>query len=95
MKPGFQDNRNKPDYKDLDNQNLYNMEYIKKIIGMNGTLRSNSFSLYWYCYILILLLYMIEANIELSVVPSRIIPALFILLKYLFFWHDEILPLSS
>lgn len=95
MKPGFQDNRNKPDYKDLDNKNLYNMEYIKKIIGMNGTLRSNPFALYWYYYILILLLYMIEADIELSVVPSRIITALFILLKYLFFWHDEILPLSS
>lgn len=46
MKPYFQDNRNKPDYKDLDNKNLYNMEYIKKIIGMNGTLRSNSFALY-------------------------------------------------
>lgn len=94
MKSGFQDDRNKPNYKDLDNKNLYNMEYIKKIIGMNGTLRSNSFALYWYYYIW-LLLYMVEADIELSVVPSRIITALFILLKYLFFWHDEILPLSS
>lgn len=94
MKSGFQDDRNKPNYKDLDNKNLYNMEYIKKIIGMNGTLRSNSFALYWYYYIW-LLLYMVEADIELFVVPSRIITALFILLKYLFFWHDEILPLSS
>lgn len=94
MKSGFQDDRNKPNYKDLDNKNLYNMEYIKKIIGMNGTLRSNSFALYCYYYIW-LLLYMVEADIELSVVPSRIITALFILLKYLFFWHDEILPLSS
>lgn len=51
MKSGFQDDRNKPNYKDLDNKNLYNMEYIKKIIGMNGTLRSNSFALYCYYYI--------------------------------------------